>query len=199
MKRIIRVFTLVSLVAMLSFSCNETRKEANDEDSNEVAEEKNDEKFEDNDMENDADFVANAVAANYGEIKFAGLASQRSNSADVKALAAMLVKDHTKVLGELKSFATSKSISVPTEEEDADKRKTERFYDESGKDFNKKWAKEMIDRHEKSINKFEKRYEKTEDAELKAFIDKTLPHLRMHLEKLNTLHEKIKDMPDDNA
>jgi putative membrane protein len=199
MKRIIRVFTLVSLVAMLSFSCNETRKDANDEDSNEVAEEKNDEKFEDNDMENDADFVANAVAANYGEIKFAELASQRSNNADVKALAAMLVKDHTKVLGELKTLASSKSISVPTEEEDADKRKTERFYDESGKDFNKKWAKEMVDRHEKSINKFEKRYEKTEDAELKAFIDKTLPHLRMHLEKLNTLHEKIKDMPDDNA
>jgi putative membrane protein len=198
MKRIIRVFTLVSLVAALSFSCNETRKEAN-EDSNEVAEEENDEKFEDNDMENDADFVANAVAANYGEIKFAELATQRSNNADVKALAAQLVADHTKVLGELKTLAASKAISVPTEEEDADKRKTERFYDESGKDFNKKWAKELIDRHEKSINKFEKRYEKTEDAELKAFIDKTLPHLRMHLEKLNTLHEKIKDMPDDNA
>jgi putative membrane protein len=198
MKRIIRVFTLVSLVAMLSFSCNETRKEAND-DSNEVAEEKNDEKFEDNDMENDADFVANTVAANYGEIKFAELATQRSNNAEVKALAAQLVADHTKVLGEAKTLAASKSISVPTEEEDSDKRKTERFYDESGKDFNKKWAKEMIDRHEKSINKFEKRYEKTEDAELKAWIDKTLPHLRMHLEKLNTLHEKIKDMPDDNA
>jgi putative membrane protein len=198
MKRIIRVFTLVSLVAMLSFSCNETRKEAN-EDSNEVAEEKNDEKFEDNDMENDADFVANTVAANYGEIKFAELATQRSNNAEVKALAAQLVADHTKVLGEAKTLAASKSISVPTEEEDSDKRKTERFYDESGKDFNKKWAKEMIDRHEKSINRFEKRFEKTEDAELKAWIDKTLPHLRMHLEKLNTLHEKIKDMPDDNA
>jgi putative membrane protein len=198
MKRIIRVFTLVSLVAMLSFSCNETRKEAND-DSNEVAEEKNDEKFEDNDMENDADFVANTVAANYGEIKFAELATQRSNNAEVKALAAQLAADHKKVLGEAKTLAASKSISVPTEEEDSDKRKTERFYDESGKDFNKKWAKEMIDRHEKSINKFEKRFEKTEDAELKAWIDKTLPHLRMHLEKLNTLHEKIKDMPDDNA
>jgi putative membrane protein len=51
----------------------------------------------------------------------------------------------------------------------------------------------MIDRHEESINKFEKRLDKTEDPELKAWINKTLPHLRMHLEKLNAHHETIKD------
>jgi putative membrane protein len=198
MKRIIRIFTLVSLVAALSFSCNETKREADDQDSNEVAEEQNDEKFEDNDMENDADFVAQTVAANYAEIEFAQLAAQRSNHAEVKALARQLVTDHTKVLSDLKQLAQTKAITVPVEAEDADKRKIERFYDESGKEFNKKWTKEMIDKHEKSINRFEKRFEKTEDAELKALIDKTLPHLRMHLESLNTLLDKIKDT-DDNA
>ena len=198
MKRIIRIFTLVSLVAALTFSCNETRRDAETEDSNEVAEEQNDEKFEDNDMENDADFVAETVAANYAEIEFAQLAAQRSNNAEVKALAGQLVKDHTKVLGDLKALAQAKAITIPVEAEDADARKIEKFYDESGKDFNKKWTKEMIDKHEKSINRFEKRFEKTEDAELKALVDKTLPHLRMHLDKLNALHEKIKDS-DDNA
>ena len=198
MKRIIRIFTLLSLVAALTFSCNETKREADQEDSNEVAEEQNDEKFEDNDMENDADFVAQTVAANYAEIEFAQLAAQRSNNAEVKALAGKLVTDHTKVLADLKQLAQTKAITVPVEAEDADKRKIERFYDESGKDFNKKWTKEMIDKHEKSINRFEKRFEKTEDAELKALVDKTLPHLRMHLESLNTLLDKIKDT-DDNA
>lgn len=198
MKRIIRIFTLVSLVAGLTFSCNETKREADDQDSNEVAEEQNDEKFEDNDMESDADFVAETVAANYAEIEFAQLAAQRSNNAEVKALARQLVTDHTKVLGDLKQLAQTKAITVPVEAEDADKRKIERFYDESGKEFNKKWTKEMIDKHEKSINRFEKRFEKSEDAELKALVDKTLPHLRMHLESLNTLLDKIKDT-DDNA
>jgi putative membrane protein len=51
----------------------------------------------------------------------------------------------------------------------------------------------MIDRHEESINKFEKRMDKTEDPDLKAFITKTLPALRMHLEQLNSTHDKIKD------
>ena len=202
MERIFKIFTLISLLAM--FSCNEARRESDrdddteavedkDEDSNEAAEEANDEKFEDNDLENDADFVAQTVAANYAEIQFAQLASQRSNSAEVKAVAKQLVADHTKVLNELKALAQKKAISIPVEAEDKDKRKIERFYDEAGKDFNKKWTKEMIDKHEKSIDRFEKRSEKTEDAELKAFTNKTLPHLRMHLDKLNAVHEKIKD------
>jgi putative membrane protein len=196
MKRIFKIFTLISLLAM--FSCNETRRESDNddaktEDSNKAAEEANDDKFEDNDLENDADFVAQTVAANYAEISFAQLASQKSTDAEVKSIAQTLVNDHTKVLTELKALAQKKAISIPVEAEDKDQRKIERFYDESGKDFNKKWTKEMIDKHENSINKFEKRIEKTEDAELKAFLEKTLPHLRMHLDKLNACHEKIKD------
>lgn len=194
MKRIFRILTLVSLVSMVA--CNEARRDnvANDnEDSKEVAEEANEEKFEDNDAEKDADFVANAVAEDYGEIKFAQLATQRSTNAEVKNIANMLITDHTKTLNELKSLAQSKAITLPVEEDDEAARKTERFSDEAGKDFDKKWCKEMIDRHQETINKFEKRLDKTEDADLKAWVNKTLPHLRMHLEKLNACHDKIKD------
>jgi len=183
--------TLVSLMA--AFSCNEARRDNNHEDSKEAAEEANDEKFEDRDDEKDADFVANTVAANYGEIKFAQLATQRSSDPEVKQIANMLIEDHTKTLNELKGLAQKKSISVPVEEDDEARRKTERFSDEAGKDFDKKWCREMIDRHEESINKFEKRFDKAEDAELKAWINNTLPHLRMHLDKLKACHEKIKD------
>lgn len=188
--------TLASLVLMLA--CD-TRREsdsdnANDnEDSKEVAEEANDEKFDDSDTENDADFVANTVAANYGEIKFAGLATQKSSNPEVKKAAAMMVEDHTKSLNELKTLAQSKSITVPVEEDDEAKRKTQRFSDEAGKDFDKRWCKEMIDRHDESIRKFENRMEKTQDAELKAWISKTLPVLRNHRDHLNMVHEKIKD------
>jgi putative membrane protein len=96
-------------------------------------------------------------------------------------------------LGELKTFASSKSISIPSEADDEAMRKTKRFSDEAGTDFDKKWCKEMIDRHEETINKFEKRMDKTEDADLKAWLSKTLPTLRSHLQMLEGHHEKIKD------
>jgi putative membrane protein len=196
MKRIFRILTVVSLVSMLA--CNEAKRE-NDEatsdnkDSKEQADEANDEKFEDNDMENDADFVAKTVELNYGEIKFAQLATQNSSNPEVKKMAAMLVTDHTKTLNELKAFASGKSISVPVEEDDEARRKTERFSDEAGKDFDKKWCREMIDRHEESINKFEKRIDKTEDADLKAWLNKTLPVLKSHRDQLEAIHDRIKD------
>lgn len=195
MKRIFRILTLASLVLMLACDTRrESDSDTNDnEDSKEVAEEANDEKFDDKSMENDADFVANTVAANYGEIKFAGLATQRSANPEVKKAAAMLVEDHTKTLNELKTLAQSKAITVPVEEDDEARRKTERFSDEAGKDFDKKWCNEMIDRHDESIRKFENRMEKTEDAELKAWINKTLPVLRNHRDHLKMVHEKIKD------
>ena len=179
-------------------ACNEAKREGDDatndnKDSKEQADEANDEKFEDNDMENDADFVARTVELNYGEIKFAQLATQNSSNPEVKKMAAMLVTDHTKTLNELKAFASSKSISVPVEEDDEARRKTERFSDEAGKDFDKKWCKEMIDRHEESINKFEKRIDKTEDADLKAWMTKTLPTLKSHRDQLEAIHDRIKD------
>ena len=180
-------------------ACNEARRENDSdagydkEDSKEQAEEANDEKFDDRDMENDADFVANTVAANYGEIKFAQLATQRSSNAEVKKIANKLIADHTKTLNELKAYAQKKAISVPVEEDDEARRKTERFSDEAGKDFDKKWCKEMMDRHEESINKFEKRLDKTEDAELKALLNKTLPTLRTHHDEIEACHDKIKD------
>jgi putative membrane protein len=194
MKHIFRVLTLASLFAF--YSCNEARREQ-DQDSNEVAEEANDEKFEDNDMEKDADFVAAAVASNYAEIKMAQLAAQRSSNPEVKSIAAMLEADHTKVLNELKALAQTKAITVPVEEEEEAKNKMNRLRDENGKDFDKKWLEQMEDAHEKSINKFEKRADKGEDADIKAFAAKTLPHLKMHKDKIDACQEKVKD--NDNA
>jgi putative membrane protein len=191
MKRMFRILTLASLIAVVS-SCNEARREQ-EQDSNEVAEEANDEKFEDNDMEKDADFIAEAVASNYAEIKMAQLAAQRSSNAEVKSIAKMLEADHTKTLNELKAYAQTKAITVPVEEEDEAKRKIENLREEDAKDFDKKWIDEMEDKHEKSINKFEKRLDKTEDAELKALVNKTLPHLKMHLEKIEACEEKLDD------
>lgn len=195
MKRIFKVLTLASLFAFAS--CNEARREQ-DQDSNEVAEEANEEKFEDNnDMEKDADFVAEAVASNYAEIKLAKLASQRSKNAEVKEIARMLEADHTKTLNELKALAQTKAITVPVEEKEEAKEDLRKLTDEEADDFDKKWLEKVEDMHDKSIDKFEKRADKGEDPAIKAFAAKTLPHLKMHKEKIDACQEKTKD--NDNA
>jgi putative membrane protein len=187
MKNILKVMTVASLLA--TYSCNDVRR---DEDSLDRAKEANSEKFKEDKAEQDAEFVEEAVASKYAEIKLAEVANQRSRNAEIKKVAELIRTDHSSALNELKTLAQAKAISVPVEETQASKRKMEDFTQQTGNDFDENWCKEMIDLHEDNIDKFENRLEKTDDVELKSWISKTLPALRTHHQKLKACHEKMK-------
>ena len=171
---------IYGLVLVLMIAACDPKKE----DSAEVAEDQNDEKFEDKDLEKDADFVVNTVASNYAEIKLAQLAKDKATDAKVKEMAGMLEKDHSRIVDELKAYANKHGISVPLEESTDAQKDYSKLADETGGDFDKKWCETLEDKHEKSIDNFESRLDKTEDPELKDWITATLPGLRTHLEML---------------
>jgi putative membrane protein len=185
---------LVFTVSLVFSSCNESRR-GNDsnlnETRNEAAAEANTDKFEGK-TKRDAEFVYEVVSTNYGEIKMAELANQKSRSEELKRIATRLTTDHTTALNELKTLAQAKAISVPVGETDGARRKLENLAEET-EDFDEEWCKEMLNLHEKSIEKFEDRVENTEDAELKAFITKTLPVLKEHYQHLKALKERLKN------
>lgn len=191
MKKIYHILAIAGSLTLVS--CNESRR-GNDsnlnEDRNEAAAESNTEMFEGK-KQKDADFVYDVVGSSYGEIKLAELANQRSRTGGVKQIAQQLLTDHTASLNELKTLAQAKAISIPVEEPDASKRKLEDMAEEGGSEFDKEWVQEMIELHEKDIDEFEDRLKNTEDAELKAFINKTLPVLKKHHESLQRLEESI--------
>src|SRR5687768_9502021 len=192
MKSIYQILAIAVLLGIIS--CNESGR-GNDsnlnEERNEAAAESNTDKFAGK-TQKDADFVYEVVASNYGEIKLAELANQRSRTPEVKKIAQALQTDHTASLNELKTLAQAKAISVPVQEQDASKRKMENIAEESGEEFDEQWCKEMMHMHDQNIDRFEKRLDDTEDPELKAFIAKTLPVLREHHESLRACNEKLK-------
>lgn len=178
----------IALMGLMTFSCGSKQNT----DSNEAAEEANEDKFQSRTTEKDAQFVAEAVAANYAEIQLAQLAVQKSNDTEIKNVAQLLETEHNKVLAELKDVAGKRVISIPSSEDDAGRKKIEDLTKEDdAKDFNKEWCKTMVEKHEKSIENFEARMNDTEDAELKSWISGTLPHLRDHLDKVKACHERI--------
>jgi len=190
-----KVIYVIAVSATIVFSgCNESRR-GNDskvnETANEAAAESNTDKFQ-GQTQRDAEFVYDVIESNYGEIKLAELANQRSRNNQVKQIAQTLLTDHTASLNELKTLAQAKAISIPVEERAASKRKLEDMAGESGEEFDKGWLKEMMGLHDETIEKFEKRMEDTNDAELKAYISKTLPVLRKHHESLEACNEKLK-------
>lgn len=189
------IHIMIAGVLLALTACNESRR-GNDsnlnESRNEAAAESNQDKFA-GQTQKDAEFTYEAVASSYGEIKLAELANQRSRNNEVKNLAKMLLTDHTAALNELKTIAQAKAISIPVEERETAEKKIDNLADKSGEEFDKKWTGEMLDMHKETINKFENRLDATEDAELKAYISKTLPVLKKHRDELEALDEKLKE------
>jgi putative membrane protein len=104
-----------------------------------------------------------------------------------------LKTDHTRLISELKAYADKKGIAVPVAETDEDKGDIRNLAEEKeANKFDEEWCKMLKDRHQKSINKFEARLNKSEDIELKNWVVASLPALRNHLEMLQQNEDRLK-------
>jgi putative membrane protein len=138
----------------------------------------------------DTKFVKEAAESGMGEVKIATLGSQKAERADVKDLATMLVADHTKLNSDLTAFAQAKKIDLSAV---ISAKAADHFKDleqKSGGDFDKAFLDHMEKSHKKSIDNFEGIEKDAADSELKAWVSKTLPTLRAHLEKVKALQSK---------
>lgn len=138
----------------------------------------------------DEKFVKQAGADGTAEVKLATLGTQKAERADVKEFATMLVTDHTKANEELTALAASKNVELSAVI-DPDAASTFKDLEkESGKGFDKAFLSHMKDSHQSTISKFEDAAKNAEDADVKAWANKTLPTLKAHLEKIKALQDK---------
>jgi putative membrane protein len=126
----------------------------------------------------DKTFFTRAAESDHKEIALAQLAQQKGNSAEVKALAARIEKDHRQTSQELTTMAQSKSVTLPAAPtHDAHMAKFEKL---EGAAFDRAYSSMMVQDHTNAIALFS-RAAKSKDAEVRAFAEKTLPALREHL------------------
>lgn len=194
MKSITAFRTFAAMCLLILVAACETNKP---KESVAIAKDANDEVLDDRDQEKDADFIVNVMAGNYAEVNLAELALNRSTNDGVKKTATMLKANHSKMITELKGYAAKNGITVPLEEtDDAKKEYTNLAEEKELDDFNEKWCDKLADKHEETINYFERRLDKTEDVELKSWITSTLPGLRSHLQMLRANEEGLKNASD---
>jgi len=190
------VFALVS-GSILFVSCNnenssgETSSDTTATTKDE-AEDQNDSALATKAAEKDAQFVVDVVAFNYGEVKLAKLAQQKSSNKELKDAAKMIETDHLAVLSDLKNIAIAKSITVPTEENGEAKDRVKDLSDDKAGEFDKEWLETLLDSHKNSISKFENAANDVSDPALKNFVNTVLPKLRIHHDKLMECHKKLK-------
>lgn len=189
----LKVILTIALAAWMLQACNNAEK-----DSTETADSLNAEK--DTSMtgpgiavvEDDAKFVVDAANGGMTEVELSKLAQQKATNAKAKEFADMMVMDHTKANEELKALAKAKNVTLPDSLNADSKKAWDDLSKKSGVDFDKAYINAMVDDHRKTVNMFEGASKNLKDAELKAFVDKTLPVIKGHLDKVTVIKDGMK-------
>ncbi len=124
-------------------------------------------------------FVNDVAEGGLMEVRMGEIGQQKGQSSDVKALAQKLVTDHTKANDELKQLLSGKGVTVPSRLASKQEKMLEKL--SSASDFDKQFKDMAVKDHKKDIKEFERALKNTDDADLKAWINKTLPTLQEHL------------------
>lgn len=135
-------------------------------------------------------FITNQLESNYGEVKMARMAIDRSRNNEIKRIARMLENDHNTVIRELQSLARNNNLSqdsLPTMEGRMGKQQMDQLQNSGGDEFDKLWAQQMLTNHEQKIQMFEQMQsnEQITDSNIKNWVVKTLPTLRKHRDELS--------------
>lgn len=131
----------------------------------------------------DQDKMFTDAAARGGmmEVMIGELAATNASNAKVKALGAMMVKDHGKANEELKTWAATVNHTLPAAMSAEQQKNYDDLKAKKGADFDKAYTKLMVSDHEKDIGEFKKQSTQGTDANLKSFASKKLPTLEHHL------------------
>ena len=136
----------------------------------------------------DASMMKDLAQGNMGEIDAGKLALEKSQNADVKKFAQMMVDDHTKALGEVTALAQTKGVVLPDGAGAMAKTKATAMKALSGSLFDKEYAKHAgVGDHEKTVKLLKKIEKDGKDADFKALATKMLPTVEGHLKMAKDL------------
>ena len=129
----------------------------------------------------DETFMINTAKAGMAEVELGKLAVQNAASDQVKTFGQKMVDDHSKKNDELKALAASKNVVLPSEVDAQDKTMRDTMAAMKGEAFDREYMTMMVAGHRKVVESFRAEAASGQDADLKAWVAKTLPGVEEHL------------------
>lgn len=139
----------------------------------------------------DLQFVAVAAGSGMYEVEVARVALGRASSPQVKSFAQMLLDHHTANNNELMAVVNAKGHRVAPGLPPVLQQKVATLSGLSGPAFDREFTQAGVRDHKAAIAAFEQGRTSVADADLRAYIEKTLPVLRSHLQHAQDLAGKM--------
>lgn len=136
----------------------------------------------------DVAFVTSAAGGGMYEVEAGRLGAARAANGEVKSFAQMLVEHHTHSNNELMALVRAKGMAPPTTIPADLRAKLNQLSGMNGAAFDREFIRNAgVQDHQMQIAMFEQASRTATDPDLKAFIAKTLPVLRQHLQAAQAL------------
>jgi putative membrane protein len=135
----------------------------------------------------DTNFILAAAQGGMTEVKLGELAATNGMRDDVKEFGQMMVKDHTAINDDLKTLATQKGVPLPDSLDAKHQAMVDRMTALTGSEFDNTYIKGMIKAHQKDDKAFKAESAATQDADIKSFLDKSIPVVEAHLQHVTAM------------
>jgi putative membrane protein len=135
----------------------------------------------------DTNFILAAAQGGMTEVKLGELAATNGMRADVKEFGQMMVKDHTAINDDLKALAVQKGVTLPDSLDAKHQGMVDKMAALTGSEFDDAYIKGMIKAHQKDDKAFKAESAATQDADIKNFLDKSIPVVEAHLQHVTAL------------
>jgi putative membrane protein len=134
-------------------------------------------------------FDAQVAAGNSFEIESSKLALERSKDEGVRALATMMVKDHTEATAKFKKAVAEAKVKAPSPRLDAKHKTALDTLKKETAGFDKAYVEAQHKAHVETVALFEAYASGGDNPRIKQFAQELLPTLRMHLEHVEKLRK----------
>lgn len=146
---------------------------------------------------NDGELIALLAAADSGEIEMSAMAEAKLTDAAVKAYAKQLATDHRtmKEEGQALGAKIGATPSMPRNDEDVVEDHHEAMTSlngkAAGKEFDEAYLEHQISMHKKVLDEINDALSRTQNADMKAFLEKAKTAVQGHLTKAEELEKKF--------
>lgn len=137
------------------------------------------------------EFVSNASQSDMYEIEAGKMAQQRSKNPDVKAFAAMMIKDHTAMSNDMKPLIAAAGQKPSPDLDQRRKGFLDNLKAAPAADFDKTYIDQQVAGHQEALDLMKGYADHGSDAGLKSGANKAIPKVQEHLDKAKQIQASL--------
>lgn len=132
----------------------------------------------------DKKFILAAAQGGMTEVKLGELAAKKGMRDDVKAFGQLMMKDHSAINDDLKTLAAQKGVTLPDGLDAKHQGMVDKMSALTSSEFDAAYVADMVKDHKLDAKEFKAESAKTNDLEIKGFVDKAIPVVSEHLKRI---------------